>query len=211
MRYGVGSEMKQKTLKPKSALPVRARILVAAGNLFHTQGIRGIGVEAIAEAAGTNKMTLYRYFASKDELIAEWVKGIVAHKDEEWQDLSVKHRGDPRGQLVDWSQRVAAKLAGMEQRGSSLANALAELPEPDHPARRVIQAYKVREHKRVLRLCKEAEFHDPELAANLFYLLLEGASNCVQCIGMKRIGEDLVELVNRMVTNARTQGRGRRL
>jgi len=196
--------------KPKAALPVRARILVAAGNLFHTQGIRGIGVEAIAEAAGTNKMTLYRYFASKDELIAEWVKGIVAHKDEEWQDLSEKHRGDPRGQLIDWSQRVAAKLAGMESRGSALANALAELPEPDHPARRAIQAYKVREHKRVLRLCRDAGFQDPELAANLFYLLLEGASNCVQCIGMKRIGEDLVELVNRMVANARTQGKNLR-
>jgi AcrR family transcriptional regulator len=193
--------------KPKTALPVRARILVAAGNLFHTQGIRGIGVEAIAEAAGTNKMTLYRYFVSKDELIAEWVKGIVAHKDEEWQDLSEKHRGDPRGQLLDWSQRVAAKLAAMESRGSTLANALAELPEPDHPARRAIQAYKVREHKRVLRLCRDAGFQDPELAANLFYLLLEGATNCVQCIGMKRIGEDLVELVNRMVANARTQGR----
>ena len=203
--------MKQKTQKPKTALPVRARILVAAGNLFHTQGIRGVGVEAIAEAAGTNKMTLYRYFASKDVLIAEWVKGIVAHKDEEWRDLTEKHRGDPRGQLVDWSQRVAAKLAALESRGSALANALAELPEPDHPARRVIQAYKVREHKRVLRLSKDAGFEDPELAANLFYLLLEGASNCVQCIGMKRIGEDLVELVNRMVTNARTRGRGQRL
>ena len=41
-----------------------------------------------AEAAGTNKMTLYRYFASKDELIAEWVRGMVAHKEEEWKDLS---------------------------------------------------------------------------------------------------------------------------
>jgi AcrR family transcriptional regulator len=199
--------MKATQPKPKPALSVRARILVAAGNLFHSQGIRGVGVEAIAEAANTNKMTLYRYFASKDELIAEWVKGIIAHKDEEWQDLSAKHKGDPRGQLVDWSQRLASKLAAMEQRGSALANALAELPDPDHPARQVIQAYKVREHKRVLRLCKEAGFENPELAANLFYLLLEGATNCVQCIGMKRIGADLVELVNRMVTNARTQGR----
>ena len=57
--------------KGRSTLPVRERILVAAGDLFHKQGIRGVGVEAIAEAAQTNKMTLYRYFDSKDELIAE--------------------------------------------------------------------------------------------------------------------------------------------
>jgi len=205
--------MKPTTIKrqPTKAPSLRERILVAAGNLFHTQGIRGIGVEAIAEAAGTNKMTLYRYFASKDELVTEWVKGIIAHKEDEWRDLTAKHKANPRGQLVDWSHRVAAKLAAMEQRGSTLANALAELPDPDHPARRVIQDYKVREHKRVMKLCRESGFQDPELAANLFYLLLEGATNCVQCIGMKRIGEDLVELVHRMIANAKTGGRGQRL
>ena len=69
--------------KRSERLPVRERILVAAGDLFHKQGIRGIGVEAIAEAADTNKMTLYRYFDSKDELIAEWVRGMVAAKEEE--------------------------------------------------------------------------------------------------------------------------------
>ena len=80
------TDIHQNGLKTKksgrSTVPVRARILVAAGDLFHKQGIRGVGVEAIAEAAQTNKMTLYRYFDSKDELITEWVRGIVAHKEE---------------------------------------------------------------------------------------------------------------------------------
>src|SRR3954466_7418508 len=164
--------------KPKakrgSAPPVRERILVAAGDLFQKHGIRGVGVEAIAEAAQTNKMTLYRYFDSKDELIAEWVRGIITHKEEEWKDLNAKHRGDPHGQLQDWSRRVSAKLRAMEERGSALGNALAELPDPNHPARRVIQEHKQREHKRVVRLCKAAGFEDPALSANLFYMMLEG-------------------------------------
>ena len=185
--------------------PPRERILAAAADLFAKQGIRGVGVDAIAEAADTNKMTLYRHFASKDELIAEWVRGIVAKKEAEWEDLSAQYPDDPQGLLADWSRRVAAKLASMEDRGSALANALAELPEPDHPARRVIQQHKVREHKRVQRLCEEAGFQDPDLAANAFYFLLEGASSCVQCIGMKRIGEDLVRLVDRMIENSRSQ------
>jgi len=124
-------------------MPVRERILVAAGDLFHRQGIRGVGVEAIAEAAQTNKMTLYRYFDSKDELIAEWVRGMIAHKEEEWKDLTARHGGDPQGLLQDWSRRTAAKLRAMEERGSALGNALAELPDPEHPARRVIQEFKV--------------------------------------------------------------------
>ncbi len=177
--------------------------LVAAGDLFHKHGIRGVGVEAIAEAAQTNKMTLYRHFDSKDELIAEWVKGIVAHKEEEWRDLSAKHRGDPEGQLQDWSRRVSAKLREMEERGSALGNALAELPDPNHPARRVIQEHKVREHKRVVRLCKAAGFRDAAFSANLFSMMLEGAHSCVQCIGMRQIGEHLVQVVDLMVENNR--------
>ena len=189
--------------KGRSAVPVRERILVAAGDLFHRQGIRGVGVEAIAEAAQTNKMTLYRYFDSKDDLIAEWVRGIVAHKEEEWKDLTAMHPGDPQGLLQDWSRRTAAKLRAMEERGSALGNAFAELPDPNHPARRVIQEYRVREHKRVLRLCKAAGFTDPALSANLFSMLLEGAHSCVQCIGMRQIGEHLVQVVYLMVENNR--------
>ena len=189
----------------RSTVPVRARILVAAGDLFHKQGIRGVGVEAIAEAAQTNKMTLYRYFESKDELITEWVRGIVAHKEEEWKDLNAKHRGDPEGQLQDWSRRTAAKLREMEERGSALGNAFAELPDPNHPARRVIQEHKLREYKRVVRLCKAAGFPDPVFSANLFTMMLEGAHSCGTCVGMRQIGEHLVQVVERMVENNRRQ------
>jgi AcrR family transcriptional regulator len=193
-----------KTKKPvRHTIPLRERILVAAGDLFHRQGIRGVGVEAIAEAAQTNKMTLYRYFASKDELITEWVRGMIAHKEEDWKDLSARYRGDPEGQLQEWSRRIAAKLRAMEERGSALGNAFAELPDPNHPARRVMQEHKVREHKRVVRLCKAAGFPDPAFSANLFTMMLEGAHSCGTCVGMRQIGEHLVQVVNLMVENNR--------
>src|SRR5215813_11887922 len=97
-------------------LPPRQRILAAADDLFRRHGIRGIGVEAIAEAAGTNKMTLYRHFESKDELIAEWVRGIINQKEADWEDIAAKHPADPEAQLVDWSRRVAKKFAELEER-----------------------------------------------------------------------------------------------
>ncbi len=193
-----------KTTKPvRHKIPLRERILVAAGDLFHKQGIRGVGVEAIAEAAQTNKMTLYRYFASKDELITEWVRGMIAHKEEDWKDLNARYRGDPEGQLQEWSRRIAAKLRAMEERGSALGNAFAELPDPNHPARRVMQEHKVREHKRVVRLCRAAGFPDPAFSANLFTMMLEGAHSCGTCVGMRQIGEHLVQVVNLMVENNR--------
>ena len=156
-------------------------------------------MEALAEAAGTNKMTLYRHFASKDELVTEWVRGIVAQKEAEWDEMAAKHPGDPQAQLVDWSRRVAKKFAEMEERGSALGNALAELPEADHPARRVIDEHRVREHERVRALCREAGFPEPELAADQFYMMIEGAKACVLCIGLKRVGEHLMRSVDALI------------
>jgi AcrR family transcriptional regulator len=190
-------------------IPPRQRILEAADDLFRRVGIRGVGVEALAEAAGTNKMTLYRHFASKDELVTEWVRGMVEQKELEWDEIAAAHPGDPQAQLVDWSRRVAKKFAEMEERGSTLGNALAELPEADHPARRVIDGYRVREHERVLRLCREAEFPEADLAADQFYMMIEGAKACVQCIGLKRVGEHLMRSVDALIAARSAQSGGR--
>jgi AcrR family transcriptional regulator len=186
----------------------RERILDAAGDLFHRFGIRGVGVEAIAEAAGTNKMTLYRHFESKDELVAEWLRGVVAQKESEWQEIAARNPDDPKTQLVEWSRRVAKKLSEMDERCSTLHNSLAELPEKDHPARQVIEAHKLREHKRILKLCRDAGFLEPELAADQFLFLLEGATQCVASIGLKRVGEQLMLTVDRWVAASQRPRQG---
>src|SRR3569623_1359443 len=61
------TRLRTEMVTPPNILPPRQRILAAADDLFRRQGIRGVGVEAIAEAAETNKKTLYRHFPSKDE------------------------------------------------------------------------------------------------------------------------------------------------
>jgi AcrR family transcriptional regulator len=179
--------------------PPRERILAAADDLFRRIGIRGVGVEAIAEAAGTNKMTLYRHFESKDALVAEWVRGIIAVKERIWSELEAAHPNDPTAQLVEWSRRTAAALAQIEERGSPILNSLAELPQPGHPARKVIDEHRALEHQKILKLCHDAGFRDPELVADEFFFLLEGAKSCVQCIGLKRAGQHLVRLVDAIV------------
>ena len=76
-----------------SQIPPRERILAASGDLFYRLGIRAVGVEAIAEAAGTNKMTLYRHFSSKDELVAEYLRRLAADAGKFWDTLAAAHPG----------------------------------------------------------------------------------------------------------------------
>src|ERR1700744_5612834 len=92
-------------------IPPRARILTAAGELFYRHGIRAVGVEAIAEAAGTNKMTLYRHFPSKDELVAEYLRQTAREADECWADLERAHPADPLGLLRAWFAEIAGCFA----------------------------------------------------------------------------------------------------
>src|ERR1700739_3000129 len=83
-------------------LAPRERIVAAACDLFYRHGIRAVGVEAIAEAAGTNKMTLYRHFSSKGELVAECLRQVAAKADAVWERIAADHPDDPRAQLNAW-------------------------------------------------------------------------------------------------------------
>ena len=180
-------------------LPPRARILAAAGDLFYRHGIRAVGVEAVAEAAHTNKMTLYRHFASKDELVAEYLRRAAQIADAAWSPLEQAHPGDALGQLRAWLRKMAAHVADSGGRGCPLVNAAVELPEKSHPARRVIEEYKVAQRRRLIALCAAAGLGEPEFLADELYLLLEGARVTAQSVGsdglparLLRMGEALI-------------------
>src|SRR5215218_4133915 len=104
-----------------SQTPPRERILATASDLFYRHGIRAVGVEAIAEAAGTNKMTLYRHFSSKDELVAEYLRCLAAEAGRFWTELEAAHPGDPRAQLRGWLKTMEAHVVDTDQRGCALA------------------------------------------------------------------------------------------
>ncbi|HXT09273.1 MAG TPA: TetR/AcrR family transcriptional regulator [Roseiarcus sp.] len=152
----------------------RDRIVATAQDLFHRHGIRGVGVETIAEAAGTNKMTLYRHFDSKDELILEYLNYKGKKSEEIWADIERESPGDPAGQLHGFLDRVAHFIAE-DERGCDLANAAIELTQEGHPGLRVIEEFKRRQRERLVDLCAAAGASEPALLADALVLLIEGA------------------------------------
>jgi AcrR family transcriptional regulator len=168
---------------PLAARP-RERILCAARDLFHRHGIRGVGVDTIAEAAGTNKMTLYRHFDSKDDLIVAYLRGVALEADTMWQDIAREHPGDMMAQLRSWLAR-AAECVSADGRGCDLANAAVELTEDGHPARRLIEELKIEHRNRLAALCRRAGIAEPDALADTLTLLLEGAQVSRQAAGSK--------------------------
>lgn len=191
--------------KAERAAP-RERILTAAADLFYRNGIRAVGVDAIAAAAGTNKMTLYRHFDSKDELVAEYLREAGKQADEAWEKLEKRHPGDALAQLRGWLEKMADHVSDCDLRGCPLANAAVELPEPDHPARRVIAERKLADRERMAELCRSGGLIEPEMLADQLSLMLEGARLTAQSVGSEGLGARLVRIGEALIA-AQSPGR----
>jgi len=188
-------------------LPPRERIVAVARGLFYDRGIRAVGVEEIAAAADTNKMTLYRHFASKDALVAECLRQFAQQANARWDELAAAHRDDPRGELRAWLASMADHVSASNERGCALANAAVELPDKDHPARRVIEEFKIAQRERLARLCQAAGLMQPELAADELFLLLEGARVSAQCTGREGPAARLVRMGEAIIASLARDGR----
>ncbi len=160
----------------------RERIVISACELFQKHGIRGIGVDAIAEAAGTNKMTLYRHFGSKDDLIVACLTKVVSEAEAVWGELAAAYPDDKLAQLKGFVRRVADCVVD-DGGGCDMSNACVELSEIGHPARRVVEEFKEAQRRRLAKLCKEAGVVQAELLADTLCLLIEGARVSRQSVG----------------------------
>ncbi len=189
--------------------PPRERILAVARELFYRRGIHAVGVDAIAEAAGTNKMTLYRHFASKDVLIAACLVELTREFDVAWDAIAAAHAGDPKGQLLAWLRHSGDFKENEAERGCALANAAIELPDKDHPARSVIREHKTALRERLIRLCRDARLADPERLADEIFMIWEGARVTAQSVGSQGLSSRLAEMFEALVAyHARRGKRG---
>jgi AcrR family transcriptional regulator len=189
--------------KPKIVVPPRERILQAARELFYRDGIRAVGVDAIAAAAGTNKMTLYRHFTSKDELVVAYLKELAGQGKVLWDEARARHPGDADAQLRYLLRRVSQFADECTGRGCALANAAVELPEKGHPARAVIEEFKKGHRERMVKLFRTAALRDPEGLADEVFLLIEGARMNIQSLGADGPASRLVRMIEALIDSRR--------
>ncbi|WP_217141681.1 TetR/AcrR family transcriptional regulator [Streptomyces sp. AC627_RSS907] len=180
-------------------LPPRERILDAAEELFQSEGIRRVGVQAIAERAETTKMAIYRHFETKDALVAEWLRILAADYQAAFDRVEAEYPGRPREQILGVARFIAEGLPTLSHRGCPFINSLAELPDRSHPARQVIEKHKARQTRRLVALCAEAGLPDAEQAAAEITFVLEGAQVSMQNGSIDRVGDRLMRIVEDIV------------
>jgi AcrR family transcriptional regulator len=151
----------------------RVKVLDAAERLFYLEGIRATGVEAVAQAAGVAKISLYRAFDTKDELVAAYLRRRRAAYWEQWETLASQH-DDPADRLLAVIDHIAGRAATPGYRGCPFTNCAIEFPDPAAPPHVLAAAVKAEVRQRLTSMCAPLSARPARLADALF-LLIEGA------------------------------------
>lgn len=184
-------------------LPPRERILDAAEELFLSEGIRRVSLQAIAERAQTTKMAIYRHFETKDALVAEWLRIVAAEYQAAFDRVEAEHPGRPEEQVLGLARFIADGLPAISHRGCPFVNAIAELPDRSHPARRVIENHKALQTRRLVAMCAAAGLPDPDQAAAEITFVLEGAQVSTQNGSIDQTGDRLMKTVKAILDRSR--------
>jgi len=179
---GVKSVVRKDKVEATAKPRVRDRIFETASDLFYRHGIRAVGVDAIAQEAGTNKMSFYRSFPSKDDLVAEYLHNQEREYFGWWDETIAPFDGNPRKQLealfeayLDLARFKAKADSGCKtSRGCALGNAAVEIPEGNELLGGIVHGYKTEIRKRLRKLAREAGARDAELLGDALMLLMEG-------------------------------------
>jgi len=112
----------------------RERVSRAAYELFSREGTRAVGVDAVIARAGTAKMTLYRNFPSKDELILDFLRRREQLWTREWLEAESRQRGEtPREQLLAIFDVFSEWFSRPDFEGCSFLTTMIEVNDSEHP------------------------------------------------------------------------------
>ena len=123
----------------------RDRVLATASRLFHQEGIRAVGVDRIAAEAEVGKMTLYRHFATKDDLVVAVLEARDGPARAALAAAMEQAGEDPVARLLAPFAMLEPWFASRGFRGCPFMNASLELRDrshPPHPARAVARRHK---------------------------------------------------------------------
>lgn len=167
------ADPREVTQRRSAGSDTRARILAAANELFYAHGIRATSADRIIERVGITKVTFYRHFPTKSQLVVAYLQGQAAAERGWMQSL---HRdADPLGTLRALAAGIGDASCRPGFRGCAFINAAAEFPDADDPVRATVDAHRAWTFDYFATLAAEGDASDPAAVARQLMLLRDGA------------------------------------
>jgi AcrR family transcriptional regulator len=170
------SELKPQTGRKAVAGDARERLVTAAYELFSTQGVQATGVDAIIDLSGVARQTMYRHFASKQDLVLAFLERREELWTKRWLEAEVERRtADPAERLLaifdvfdEWFRRP-------DFEGCSFINVMLEHPDLSHPIHRAGASYLAGIRHFLEDLARRAGIADADGFAREWHILMKGS------------------------------------
>ena len=160
-------------------LPVsdaRERLLSAAYELFSRNGVQAVGIDAIIERSGVARQTLYRHFASKQDLVLGFLERREELWTRQWLEAAVIRRtSDPGERLLAVFDVFDGWFRSADFEGCSFINVMLEHPDAAHPVHRAAAAYLAGIRHFLEGLARQAGIADAEGFAREWHILMKGS------------------------------------
>jgi AcrR family transcriptional regulator len=161
---------------PQDTASGRERVLATAYELFSRHGTRAVGVDRIIAESGVAKMTLYRNFASKDELILAFLERRGELWTRAWLQAEVERRADtPAARLLAIFDVFGEWFAIEGFEGCSFINVMLEVVESGHPVRDAAVRHLAEIRSFLAGLADEAGIADADAFARQWHILMKGS------------------------------------
>jgi AcrR family transcriptional regulator len=163
-------------LDTQARTDARERLLAAAYELFSRDGVQATGVDAIIERSGVARQTMYRHFASKQDLVLAFLDRRERAWTEDWLLAESRRRAsDPAQQLLAIFDIFDTWFREPEFEGCSFINVMLEHPDEGHPLHRAASDHLARIREFVADLASRAGVEDPEQFARQWHILMKGS------------------------------------
>jgi AcrR family transcriptional regulator len=154
----------------------RERVSRAAYELFSRDGLRAVGVDAVIARAGTAKMTLYRNFPSKDDLILDFLRRREQLWTHEWLEAESRRRGEtPRQQLLAIFDVFSEWFSKPDFEGCAFLTTMIEVSDPEHPVHQAAVGHLANIRAYLGELAAAAGIADPDAFARKWHILMKGS------------------------------------
>jgi AcrR family transcriptional regulator len=185
----------------KKEVAPKDKIFQTATRLFYQNGYRAIGVDTIAAESGISKMTLYRHYPSKDELIVAYLKDS---NESFWSNFEQITGDAPsaREKLLAFFHALQEYVNTPACYGCPFLNAASEYPETDYPGHQVALAHKQSVRERFCQLAKDAGAREPSALADQLFLLMDGAYMASRMFGEKNPAAHLTDAAQALIDSA---------
>lgn len=167
------TEAQMSAPRPSGGPATRARILEAATELFYAQGIRATSADRIIESVGVTKVTFYRHFRTKGDLVVAYLHEQAAG-ERAWME-SVRLPGDALGSLRALAVGIGSASCSSGFRGCPFINAAAEFSDAADPVRVAVAEHRRWMLQEFADIAADAGVPDVDSTSRQLMLLRDGA------------------------------------